>query len=302
MKRFFFFMLAMIFGFSITSCIRQGREKEVTSSAPPVAESELSSLARPTPLSEEVQQKVLTFSLAGYTTGGKKKWEVEGDSASMLASDVVKLDNIKVRTWTEDNCLTLTSDTGTFDKPSSNAHFEQNVVVKSEDGVSLETDHLDWEAETEIIKTDAYVQVEKDNLACTGRGAVGEPGLKQVRMNEEVTVEIKGEEDRTAPPTVITCDGPMEVDYENNIAHFFKNVVVTDSRGKLSADKMDVFIDRATKSIIKVVCVGNVQISQEKSRAMSSEAVYLADESKVILTGSPRLIIYPEELEGMGSQ
>lgn len=291
MKRILFFILAVAAFFSLASCARPIRDldsnethKEREETTPPTSTVE----------SPEVQQEALAFTLAGYTTGGKKKWEVAADSASVFATNVVKLASVRARAWMEDNCVMLTSDAGRFDKATKNAHFEQNVEVTTQDGARLTTDYLDWEAESQIIRTDSFARVEKDNLTSTGKGMLGQPRLSKVRMNEDVTVEVRADENPMEAPTVITCDGPLEVDYENGIAYFNENVIVTDKRGKILADEMEVYIDKATKEISKVICIGDVQIQRDKNQTFSQKAVYLANEGKVILTGNPKLIIYPE--------
>ena len=44
-------------------------------------------------------------------------------------------------------------------------------------------------------------------------------------------------------------------------------------------------------------CTRNVKIRQGQSSTLSERAVYLAKEGRVILTGAPQLVIYPDELE-----
>ena len=87
--------------------------------------------------------------------------------------------------------------------------------------------------------------------------------------------------------TEVTCDGALEVDYENNIAVFNENVIVNDPQLMIKADKMQVFFDKESKSIDKIVCEGNVKFKKEDRQAKSDKAVYLAKQGKVILTGDP---------------
>jgi lipopolysaccharide assembly outer membrane protein LptD (OstA) len=87
-------------------------------------------------------------------------------------------------------------------------------------------------------------------------------------------------------PTVITCDGPLEIDYEDNIAHFADNVVAEDGRGTLVADYMDVYYNQTTQQVHKIIASGNVVIqSKEGNITYSDNAIYLADDGKVILGG-----------------
>lgn len=292
---FVLLVLAAICYGLLPSCGRQVQGKEL--GAKDATPSEIQA-----EVGEELEQKVLTFSLAGYGAGGKKEWEVGGDSADVTAFDQVRLKDVVIKVYGEKDSVTITADEGSYNKVTNDARLEKNVVVSPQDGGRLEADYLDWASVDKTITTDSFAQVEKDNLIATGKGILGNPELKTVQMNEEITVEVKPNVGSTTAPTIITCDGPLEVDYENHIAHFNKNVVVTDSRGKILADKMEVTIDKTTRNISKVICSGNVRISREKSRSFSEEATYLAEEGRVILTGSPKLIIYPGEIEEIESE
>ena len=280
MKRSLIVVLIALFSFGVVSCSQSSLSLDQTGDS--------------AGLEETVKQKVSTFLLTGYTTAGAKEWEVRGDSARIFtATNEIKLDNMTARVWTEDNkCMTLSSDIGTFDQVTEDAHFEKNVVVTDESGAELRTDYLDWypkgqgQDKLQLIKTDAYVEIERENLKAQGVGLSAKHQLSHLQLNKEVKVGIEGKRS-----IVITCDGSLELDYKASIAHFNKNVKVSSKRGELFADKMDVFIDRQKKSITKIVCTGNVRIKQEGSTTFSRKAVYFAEQGKVTLLGEPRLVI-----------
>ena len=236
---------------------------------------------------EGVEQQISKFQLSGYTTGGSKKWDIEGDTANVLA-DFVKLNNIVAKAYGAEMPATLTADTGVVDKKTNNIHLQTNVVVNAQGGAKLKTDNLDWKAHTQEVHTEADVVVQKDNMETTGRGLDGQTQLQKVKILENVTVKIQ-------PATVITCSGALEVDYGNNIAVFNKDVKIEDDRGKLAADKMTIYFDQKNQKLKKVVAQGHVVISRGENFSTSEEATYLADENKVILSGSPRIEIYTKE-------
>jgi LPS export ABC transporter protein LptC len=251
----------------------------------------------------ESDQKILTFNLAGFDEAGRKKWEIEGRSASFFG-DLIKLDGVVTKAYGKEDSLTLTADEGTYDKANNRVHLEKNVVAISESGAKLTTNSLDWDANLETVTTEDYVKVEKDNLESAGTGAVGQPNLKTVQLNEDVTVNIYPKQG-TQQPTVITCKGPLVVDYQNNIATFNEEVKVKDKEGEIYSDKMDVYFTTSgepapggeTKQmkIIKIVCIGNVKIVRGENISFSQEAVYTTSDRKVILTGEPKLVIYSSE-------
>lgn len=233
------------------------------------------------------EQTIKSFSLAGYTEAGKKKWEVEGAVAHIF-SDVVNLTSIVAKAYGEETQVTLTADEGKFDKNNKDVQLSKNVVVVTTEGTKLSTDSLTWDADTNSITTDEKVLVEKENFTVEGKGAIAQPGLRQVKLNNDVVVKIQ-------PQTVITCEGPLEVDYKNNIAYFNSNVSVEDERGEIFSDKMEVFFVPKTRTIDKVVAIGNVKITRGQNTTYSEKATYTASDGKVVLTGKPKLVIYRQE-------
>ncbi len=262
-------------------------------------------LPAPDATDQAVEQRASMFSLTGYTTGGAKKWEVSGDSARIFAkASEIELDNMTARIWGENNqFVTLTSDIGTFNRKTEKAHFEKNVIVTSQEGMQLKTDYLNCQTKSQVIDTEAYVEIERENLKAEGFGLKGRHQLSKVQLNEDIKVEIadeKGKEE-AGSPIIITCDGPLELDYDANVAHFNKNVKVSTEQGDIFADKMDVYINREERELTKIVCTGNVRIDREGSNTFSHKATYLAKEGRVILSGEPKLVIHAGQMEkGLG--
>jgi LPS export ABC transporter protein LptC len=236
---------------------------------------------------EEAQQNISRFNLAGYQKDGKKKWEIEGDSANII-SDVVELNGIVARTYDEQTDVTITADNGAVNKSSNEIKLKDNVIIITSDGSRVVTDHLDWKAKEEKVVTDAVVFVENENMKATGKGAVAEPALKKVRLNQQVVMKL-------IPATTITCDGSVDVDYANNIAIFNKNVKVIDEKGRVDADRMIAYFNQETRKLDKVIARGNVKITRNGDTTYSEEAVYLASEKRVILKGRPKIMVHPKE-------
>jgi LPS export ABC transporter protein LptC len=218
----------------------------------------------PAPPEEEANisgdQKMMAFSLSGFEKTGKKKWEVQGKSADIV-SEVVNLTDVVAKAYGDQSDMTLTADKGSFNRATNDAHFESNVVVSGTNGTEMKTDALDLKNAEQKIVTD-----------------------RPVKMKSDVKT-----------PTIITCDGPMEIDYGKSSAVFNKNVKVDDDRGQLSCDTATAYYDTKTKQVSKIIARGNVKIMREGSWTYSDEATYLAQEQKVILTGSPKVMIYPDE-------
>lgn len=239
---------------------------------------------------EEPSHKVYSFSFSKYTTNGTKELVIDGDSADIFSRTVV-LSNVIAKAYAEESPVTVTADDGLFDKGSGKVHLNNNVVATTENGAKMITDSLDIFPSKKIIETDATAIVKKDNLNIKGDGARGDSQMKKVKFDKNVTVVVQNEAGGKKIPTTITCDGPLDIDYEKNIAHFHKNVVAEDERGRLTSDEMEVYYNKATKKVQKIIATGNVVIrNPEGNETYSDNVVYLAEEGRIILGGDTEAV------------
>lgn len=262
--------------------------------------------------SPESDQQISEFSLSGYGEKGKKSWDISGKSADIF-DNVIKLNDVIGNMYGEKEDIKLTAEKGDFDKAKGSVHVEKNVVITTSSGAKLTTDSLDWDRKKQVVSTKDVVNIARANMNTVGRGVLGQPNLNQITLEKEVQVDIrqvgKGEKNKT----VITCDGPLEIDYAKNIAAFKNNVKVYTNDNVITSDIMDVYFVPAKESasqtkekttdpstlmgtsIDKIICRGNVKIVRGENISYSEEAVYTALDKKIILTGKPKLILYSTE-------
>ena len=246
---------------------------------------------------EDSDQQFLEFNLSGHSKDGQKSWEVKGESADIF-SDTVRLKNVDADLYGQEK-VNLKADSGSLNKASGDMHLEKDVVATTETGSKMTTNSLDWKRNSNLVTTPDKVKLEKDNLVATGTGAEAKTNLNQAQLKEDVTVEINSEdENKKLNKTVITCDGTLDIDYQNSIAVFNKNVKVKDQRGDMSSDKMEVYFDSKTSSIIKIIAIGNVKIVQGQNESYSEQAIYTIEDKKITLMGRPKLILYSQEGAG----
>lgn len=243
---------------------------------------------------QEVSHKVYFFSFTKYTAEGTKEIEIEGDSADLLAK-TVNLMNVVAKAYAEETPVTITADEGRYNKDKNLVHLSKNVVATTEDGTRLLTEKLDIDPAARTLETDERASVKKQSINIDGDGARGDSELKKVNFKKNVRVVIKDTESAVGEgskgPTVITCDGALDIDYEKNIAYFNDNVVTTDDRGKLSADHMQVFYDKGQKRVAKIIATGNVVIENpDGNTTYSDNVIYLAEEGRVILGGDAEAV------------
>lgn len=209
---------------------------------------------------DAVQHKVLSFNLEGFTDKGTKKWDVTGQCAEAISATEVKLDNIVAKAYGDEGEATITADSGVYDKSKNNVRLQKNVKATIQTTEGVNAGFLD-----------------------------AAPGGKDAPKKKDA--EPGGGKKKN---TVITADGDVQFDYENNIAYFNTNVVVVTDDGTIIADKITVNLDPATKKLTTIVAEGNVKIFKEGNTIYSERATYIEAQRKVILSGRPKIIIEAE--------
>lgn len=265
---------------------------------------------------QESDQQISDFSLAGFGEKGKKTWDISGKSADIF-TDIVKLKDIVSYLYKEEEQIKLTADKGDFDKGKGKVHLEDNVVITTSSGARLTTDSLDWDRKNQIVTTKDALKLERENMITTALGAKAEPNLNKVTLEKDVTVSINpatadslSQAAEGNNKIIITCDGPVTIDYAKNIATFNKNVKVDRGDSQIYSDTMDIYfkvldedktgnLKQTSKAmggeIEKIIARGNVKVVRGQNISYSDEAVYDASTKKITLSGTPKLVIYSTE-------
>ena len=259
---------------------------------------------------KESAQQIGDFILSGSGEKGKKAWDLAGKSADIY-DQVVKLKEVVGNHYGDKDSINLTADNGNFNKSSGVVHLEKNVVITTSSGARLTTDSLDWDRKQQVLKTLDKVNLARSDMNLSGEGAVGQTALKQVVLEKNVRLDIQplDKQANKKEKIVITCDGPLDVDYEKNIAVFNDHVKVEKSDLTIYSDKLEVYFTpkqqeegkkgqgpvAMSSSINKIVAFGNVRILRGENVSYSQEAIYTALDKKISLTGRPQIIIYQTE-------
>ncbi|MFH0877613.1 MAG: LPS export ABC transporter periplasmic protein LptC [Candidatus Omnitrophota bacterium] len=255
------------------------------------------------PSSSELQQ-MQDFNIAGYGARGQKTWEVEGASMDMVDNEVA-ISDITAHLYGDKENMTLTADNGRFDKRSGVMRLENNVRATTDQGATLSTDSLDWSQKEQLITTDDKVNINKNNMTAVATGLEAKPDFKVAKLEKDVllTIDLENKDSESILNTGakskinVTCDGPMELDYEKNFAIFNINVKVQGdpTQGTMYADKMTVYFGTDTKQIDKMEAEGHVKIVRDENTSLSERAVFTAADKRMVLSGKPQLVIYTEE-------
>lgn len=252
------------------------------------------------PGNSQQDQSFQGFNLQGYTDSGEKSWDVNGDTADIVGSEV-KLKNVVANSYGQQK-VNVTAENGSIDQISGKMQLEKDVVITNEDGSQLMTDKLDWDRNTDLVTTNDPVLITNETYTVTGRGMEAQPGLKSAKIQEDVIVTVKPEPvNKPTEKVTITSVGPMSIDQQNGIAIFQDDVVATQLDRILKSDRMEVYFNQEMNEIRKMICIGNVAIIQGDNETYAEKAVYDAIAKTLTLTGRPKLIMVTEGEGGIAA-
>jgi len=254
---------------------------------------------------KEAEQNLADFSLSGLNQNGKKSWEIFGKSADMF-SQTVNIKDMVARLYRDGEDIELKAKEADFDKIQGALSLKKDVIITTTNGATLTTDTLNWDRNTGVVSTRDRVDIQRNNIIASALGAFAQTDLKKVNLEKDVSVQInsldKGENAKSA--ITITCDGPLQIDYEKNVAIFNNNVNIVKDDIQIYSDRLEIYFVKETKEtkhsgiaahqIEKIHALGNVRIIRNDNVSFSEEAIYDPQSRKIILTGKPKLIIYSD--------
>ncbi len=240
------------------------------------------------------QQRIKDFYLSTQKKTDGDAWEVKGKEA-VVSDGSIEIEEMEGKYFQKDDTIKVKADKATMDKGKNDVRLEKNVVVENQKGMKLNTEKLKWERDKNRIYTEEPVYIEKENtMKLEAKGMQADTSLKKVKFPEEVKLDVKEERG----PIKVTCDGPVEINYEKGEAVFNKNVIVDNPEGKMMAETAVVYFDKTTNRIDKIVAKGDVRIIRDDNVTFAEKATYVDSEKRLVLEGRPRLVIFPQSTSG----
>ena len=127
------------------------------------------------------------------TVQGQKRWSMDADTARFYQNQKIAYADVIYAQYFKKNKLisTLTSDKATINTDSNATEAEGHVELIVENGSKLETDKLNWEPDTDLIKTDGRVHVYKGMDDITAVGLVADTELNNIRFMRDVHTQVR---------------------------------------------------------------------------------------------------------------
>ncbi len=198
-------------------------------------------------------QQLKKFTLTGFDDKGQKFWNLQGESAKI--------------------------------EPGQTIYLDQNVTLRLKDNTIIRTDHVRWSQDGGTMTTHSPVAVDHGTIKVTGVGSMGRPSDSFIQLNRKIRMT-------DAEGSVLTCDGPMKIYYNENKMIFYRNVKAVDQRGTLIAKRMDVLFEPGQQKVNQIIASGDVEIIRGTDTTHSQRAIYTVATGSIRLEGNPDITVH----------
>lgn len=130
-----------------------------------------------------------------HTKGDTVQWQVQAQEARVFERDKQAiLQTVAVTLFgRQGKELTVTGDEGTLNTETKNfvlANRSEPLVIQTESGYVIYTNHLVWTDQTREIRTQDPVRIVGHGLEVTGRGLLGHLDREEFEVLEDVHVDL----------------------------------------------------------------------------------------------------------------
>ncbi len=127
------------------------------------------------------------------TVQGKKRWEFYADVARLYQSQKLAYsDNIYAEYYKKDKLTSiLTADHAVVNTDTNATEAQGHVELIVENGSKLQTEKLNWDPDTDTIKTEGRVHVYKGSDEITAVGMTADTQLNNIRFTKDVQTKMR---------------------------------------------------------------------------------------------------------------
>ena len=152
-------------------------------------------------LVETPDQEVGNFSLT-ESLAGTKKWTLWAEWAAIYNEKAkVHARNVRIDFFEEDGTKfsELKADSGILDQKNNDMEARGNVFVRTEDGITLETQSLSWLNLSQKIVSEDFVKITQGRDVLTGFGLLSDPSLNEFEIKRDVQAFVIDNEGKLVP-------------------------------------------------------------------------------------------------------
>lgn len=129
------------------------------------------------------------------TKGEIVQWKVQAEQARLFEKESrAVLNRVQITLYgAQGKELTLSGDDGTLDTQTKNFQLSNRstpIVVETQSGYTIQTNHLAWTDARHEIQTADHVTINGHGLQVTGRGLLGKMDTEEFQVLEDVRVDV----------------------------------------------------------------------------------------------------------------
>ncbi len=129
------------------------------------------------------------------TRGGSRLWELRADRAEVREREGIAVlfrveRPVEAKLYSNQGQLTCTANRVTVDLTTKDVRLEGAVFARSDQGMELRTEALQWIAASRRLLTDQPVTLTRGGLISRGRGLEAETDLERVRIFQNITSQM----------------------------------------------------------------------------------------------------------------
>ncbi len=150
---------------------------------------------------ESPDQEVGNFSLT-ESVEGERKWTLQAEWAAIYNEKAkVQARNVRIDFFGEggDKFSELEADSGVINQRTNDMEATGDVVVRTKEGIKLETQSLKWLNATQKIVSDDFVKITQGKDVLTGVGLVSDASLNEFEIKSQVQAFVIDSEGKLVP-------------------------------------------------------------------------------------------------------
>lgn len=249
----------------------------------------------------ETQQKMQGVHLV-ESRKGNRDWELFSESAeSNQGKGAWKLQNVRVLFYNNDKVdFTVTGKSGTIDSESKNMKIEGDVVTKSSNGYTFQSNSVAYLAAQRVIYSPDEIRMmgPPDDK---GKGLI----LTGERMEAHVEESLMVIKEKVVATKTLSDGkkfqiraGSAEFSGKSRLAHFSNDVAIDVGAMKMQGPEANFEYRSGADILQSVVVKGGVKVSDVDKYATSDTVNFDPEQNKFTFNGRPRVVQNNDEITG----
>jgi lipopolysaccharide transport protein LptA/LPS export ABC transporter protein LptC len=176
------------------------------------------------------------------------------------------------------SATTITADECLYQPQPQEASFRGNVRVRTDDGLELDTERLDYKADEGVARTDEAVRFRRgDASSGSARGLEYRSALGSLDLKADVKLRLESE---AGPPTDIEA-GAARATRDERRVDFDGGTLVRQGARELRSQRLQLFFAAETDAIERAVAIGDAELRIGAGAPMPGVAVTEGGEKRL---------------------